>query len=126
MKRTIALLLAVVFGLSLATCGTDNSASSPRTDAPTQATGSNVLIAYFSVPEDVDTVDAVAGASIMVRDGEKLGNTEYVAKLIQETVGGVFFALPIAASSILQQLFNSADIAVAGHFAESGYAWAAG
>lgn len=31
-----------------------------------------------------------------------------------------FFALPIAASSILQQLFNSADVAVAGRFAESG------
>ena len=26
----------------------------------------------------------------------------------------IFFALPIAASSILQQLFNSADVAVAG------------
>ncbi len=30
------------------------------------------------------------------------------------------FALPIAASSILQQLFNSADIAVVGRFAEEG------
>lgn len=30
------------------------------------------------------------------------------------------FALPIAASSILQQLFNSADVAVVGHFAEEG------
>ena len=30
------------------------------------------------------------------------------------------FALPIAASSILQQLFNSADVAVAGRFAEAG------
>ena len=32
----------------------------------------------------------------------------------------ILFALPIAASSILQQLFNSADVAVAGRFAESG------
>lgn len=30
------------------------------------------------------------------------------------------FALPIAASSILQQLFNSADVAVAGRFAKAG------
>lgn len=30
------------------------------------------------------------------------------------------FALPIAASSILQQLFNSADVAVVGRFAEEG------
>lgn len=33
---------------------------------------------------------------------------------------GTVFALPIAASSILQQLFNSADVAVAGRFAEPG------
>lgn len=32
----------------------------------------------------------------------------------------ILFALPIAVSSILQQLFNSADVAVAGRFAESG------
>ena len=31
-----------------------------------------------------------------------------------------WFALPIAGSSILQQLFNAADVAVAGRFAESG------
>ena len=29
----------------------------------------------------------------------------------------LFFALPLAASSILQQLFNSADVAVVGRFA---------
>ena len=44
-----------------------------------QTTGSNVLIAYFSVPEAVDTTDAIAGASIVVKDGEKLGNTENIA-----------------------------------------------
>lgn len=32
----------------------------------------------------------------------------------------LYFALPIAASSMLQQLFNSADVAVAGRFAEEG------
>ncbi len=54
---------------------------------------SRVLIAYFSVPENVETTDAVAGASIVVRDNEKLGNTEYVAKLIQQTVGGDLFRI---------------------------------
>lgn len=54
-----------------------------------------ILIAYFSVPENVDTAgaDAVAGASIVVNDGEKLGNTEYVANLIQETIGGELFRI---------------------------------
>ena len=56
---------------------------------------SGVLIVYFSVPEDVDIsgVDAVAGASIVVRDGEKMGNTEYVAELIRETIGGDMFRI---------------------------------
>lgn len=31
----------------------------------------------------------------------------------------ILFALPLAASSILQQLFNSADLAVVGRFASS-------
>ena len=32
----------------------------------------------------------------------------------------ILFALPLAASSILQQLFNAADVAVVGSFAGSG------
>lgn len=53
------------------------------------------LIAYFTVPEDVDTagVDAVAGASVVVKDGEVLGNTEYVARMIQDAVGGDLFRI---------------------------------
>lgn len=64
-------------------------------DGGTEAGGSRVLIAYFSVPEDVDTsgTDAVAGASVVVKDNEKMGNTEYVAKLIQQTVGGDLFRI---------------------------------
>ena len=31
----------------------------------------------------------------------------------------LFFALPLAASSVLQQLFNSVDVAVVGHYADS-------
>lgn len=53
------------------------------------------LIAYFTVPEDVDTagVDAVAGASIVVKGGEVLGNTEYVAQMIWDTVDGDLFRI---------------------------------
>ena len=47
------------------------------------------------MPEDADTsgVDAISGASIVVRDGEREGNTEFVAKIIQETVGGDLFRI---------------------------------
>ncbi|MBR6345570.1 MAG: MATE family efflux transporter, partial [Lachnospiraceae bacterium] len=38
----------------------------------------------------------------------------------------ILFALPLAASNILQQLFNSVDVAVAGRFAEDGALGAVG
>lgn len=73
-------------------------AESGISDAGTQEAdeqGSNVLIAYFSVPEDVDIsgVDAVAGASIVVRNSDVSGNTEYVAKVVQQTIGGDLFRI---------------------------------
>lgn len=58
----------------------------------TAASGSNILIAYFSVPE-TDGTDAVAGASRVVIDGEVLGNTQYLAQLIQEETGGDLFRI---------------------------------
>lgn len=74
--------------------------SSPNTamdasdeEAPAVSPDNNILIAYFSIPEDIDTVDAVSSASIVVRQGEKLGNTQYVAQIIQETIGGDLFRI---------------------------------
>lgn len=106
MRRIIVFFLAVALCLSLAACGTNQgtvptetaSADMGENDTPSREetpTGGNILIAYFSVPEDVSTdgVDAVAGASIVVKNGEKLGNTEYVAKLIQQTIGGDLFRI---------------------------------
>ena len=72
----------------------DGGASSEKNNNH-KAGGSHVLIAYFTVPEDVKTSDndAVAGASIVVKDSEKMGNTEYVAGLVQKTVGGSLFRI---------------------------------
>lgn len=77
----------------------DSSGKVSQTVSP-QSGSSKVLIAYFSVPEDVEPsgTDAVAGASVVVSDGEKLGNTEYVAQLIQKTVGGELFRIETAES----------------------------
>ncbi len=74
---------------------TDSAQNEESSESGDPSGGSGVLIVYFSVPEDVDIsgVDAVAGASIVVRDGEKLGNTEYVAGRIQETIGGDLFRI---------------------------------
>lgn len=96
MKKSVSVLLFVILMLSLAGCSANKQNISNTVDTSKAAiSASNILIAYFSVPENVDTngADAVSGASIVVRDGEKMGNTEYVAKLIQQTVGGDLFCI---------------------------------
>lgn len=47
------------------------------------------------MPEDVDTegIDANAGASVVVRDGQVMGNLEYMADVIQQTIGGDLFRI---------------------------------
>lgn len=117
-KRLALALVAVLMMALLAGCASGAPAASPapsaagpapaqETPAPAQtaaesaepaeepaagaeAAGSSILIAYFTMPEDVDPAgaDAVAGASIVVRDGEILGNVEYMAQTIQQAVGG--------------------------------------
>ena len=56
------------------------------------ASGSDILIAYFSVPE-TDGVDTVGGASRVAVDGAVLGNNQYVAQLIQQETGGDLFRI---------------------------------
>ena len=137
MKRRFSLLLAVILVLHLSACGAngqdepivsnvtagrkDNTVPTEESNAENETkseySGSNILIAYFSVPEDVETdgVDAVAGASIVVKDGEKLGNTEYVAKLIQQTTGGDLFRIetvepyPLEHDPLLDQAADEQD-----------------
>ena len=73
----------------------DTNPSETEPEAADEEGSANILIAYFTMPEDVDTdgVDAIAGASIVVRDGEAMGNVEYMAGVIQETVGGDLFRI---------------------------------
>lgn len=115
MKKFLAVFLTLVLAGSLAACGNTPSDSSDVPDMPdasagtpasgaeenagtegaAQADGSNILIAYFTMPEDVDTAgaDAVAGASVVVNGGETMGNVEYMAGIIQNTVGGDLFRI---------------------------------
>ena len=124
-KRIAAWMITTIFALTVAGCSQDNSsgqaADSSNTQEETnganaqeapedtgdtassdtgtaqegQSESSNVLIVYFSVPEDVDTegIDANAGASIVVRDGQVMGNLEYMADVIQQTIGGDLFRI---------------------------------
>ncbi len=112
-QKIIALILGIAISAGFTACGNtadDNNSAEITSKSVSEQTiesddtddlaapnteNSRVLIAYFSVPEDVDTdgVDAVAGASVVVSDGEKLGNIEYTAKLVQQTVGGELFRI---------------------------------
>lgn len=73
----------------------DTASSDTETAQEGQSESSNVLIAYFSVPEDADTegIDANAGASVVVREGQVMGNLEYMADVIQQTIGGDLFRI---------------------------------
>lgn len=81
--------------VSTAEPASPGTATSPQPAENGEAGDTNILIAYFSMPEDVDTngVDAVASASIVVQDGEALGNVQYIASIIQQTVGGDLFRI---------------------------------
>ena len=116
MKKTAAIMLSALLVLTLAACSADQQAETSAQESAVQsessvstpsatdssaadstasadtATDSNILIAYFSVPE-TDGVDTVAGASRVVVDGEVLGNSQYIAQLIQQEVGGDLFRI---------------------------------
>lgn len=60
------------------------------------ASSSPVLIAYFSRVGNTDFpdgVDAVSSASLMVKDGGLMGNTQYVASLIEQNTDGDLFLI---------------------------------
>ena len=93
MRRCIAVIFAAVLMVVLAACGQKEESNSVESviSAPSEETaitesdsqssppesedtGSHILITYFSVPENIDIsgVDAVAGASVVVRNSEKM------------------------------------------------------
>ena len=116
LKRLFSIMLAVVVISSMFTgCGSSsaknnqttkndsaekssdiNSSSNAVTAAVQNNTDNeNILIAYFSVPENVDTdgIDANSGASIVVKNKDVLGNMQYMAMTIQEAIGGELFRI---------------------------------
>lgn len=118
MKRIFTVLLAFTLICSLAACGRDSSSGSsvPETSAsenissepestpssePENETaggsGSNTLVVYFSMPEttntDEDSMTEEERNSTVIIDGEVLGNTQYVAYVIQENTGADLFRI---------------------------------
>jgi len=114
MKKILIAILSVLMVLSLAACSineihsaeiqapsvsdttkpADTSEANTADGNPVDSSGGqgNILIAYFTVPE-ADGVDAVARASRVVVDSEVLGNTQFIAGIIQRAAGGDLFAI---------------------------------
>ena len=98
MKRIAAIFMILVMTVSMAACGSNETAApeenttAPETQENSQnSQSSGTLIAYFSLGENMeqaDTVDASTSASILADNGDRYGTTEYVANLIRQETGG--------------------------------------
>lgn len=82
MKKNLTAIIRkvafVVFTISSMNAVADNSNSRQQDH--------KILIAYFSQPENVslDGVDAVSGASLLMKNQQILGATQYIAQLIAQ------------------------------------------
>lgn len=74
------------------TMSAENRGSESSASESGQSSDSNILIAYFSVPE-TSGVDADSGASRIVIDGQIKGNIQFMAEAIAENVGGDLFRI---------------------------------
>lgn len=72
-----------------------SEAASPDSAPENEPTGAASLVVYFSVPETdkTDNMNAEEEYSTVVIDGEVLGNTQYVAYVIQEATGADIFRI---------------------------------
>ena len=82
MKRSSAFLSAAVLALSLALCGAARAAGKP-------------IVVYFSMPETdrAENMTQPEEDSTVVIGGKVLGNTQYVAQLIQAHTGADIFRI---------------------------------
>lgn len=117
MKKIRLSFCVLLFILSLVGCSSNSSSETPKITAPattepttttsnntpsvgseseSQGEGSNILIAYFTRLGNTDfpnDVDAVTSASLLVKDGALVGNTQYIGNLIQQNMGGDMFLI---------------------------------
>ncbi|VYU58545.1 flavodoxin [Eubacterium callanderi] len=100
-KRIFSLLMSGLLVLGLTACGTtqesptnENTESSAGTDSEQTVDGKS-LVVYFSMPETTnpENMNAEEEYSTVVIDGEVLGNTQYVAYVIQENTGADIFRI---------------------------------
>ena len=106
MKKIITVLLAIILSFVIVGCSktestgnrgnTEKKENTENTEsADTVNTSSKELVVYFSMPEttDPDNMTREEENSLVVIDGEVVGNTQYVAYVIQENTQGDIFRI---------------------------------
>lgn len=120
MKKFTALFLSLMLVFSLAACGStqndseqeaaggtveskepetstqpEEESSKENTGENSESVGGKALVVYFSMPEttDPDNMTQDEEQSTVIIDGEVLGNTQYVAYVIQENTGADIFRI---------------------------------
>lgn len=75
--------------------GLDSDASGSSMETAGTVSDNKTLVVYFSMPEttDPDNMTQDEDNSVVVIDGEVLGNTQYVAYVIQENTGADIFRI---------------------------------
>ncbi|SDM48972.1 flavodoxin [Lachnospira pectinoschiza] len=95
-KRLYLTLLTIILTVCMTACGCSSGSVVQKVDS--NKDGGNTLIVYFSRygnMNDNDNVDAVSSASILRKDDHLVGNTEYMAQLIQKQVGGDLYLVQV-------------------------------
>ena len=109
MKKILSLLLTVGMMCAISACGTrpqsdtenaepttvqqtvEPSESAQPTELEEPSQQSNILIAYFSLWDNApwgEVIDANTSASVVVDGNSAIGTNGYMARMIQDTVGG--------------------------------------
>lgn len=106
MKKLTYIILCICMLTFVSACASDTSNTS-NTDKQKETTQTNttldlknkkVLIAYFTRAENIPlqgNEDATTSASLVKKDGEIVGNTGYVARVIQEQTKGTLFPIKL-------------------------------
>ncbi len=97
MKKILSIFLTFTIMFLLSACAgnssqEDTSSNNTGETQTSNVSSDNILIAYFSYPLD-DGVDTVSSASRAAYEDGSLGNTNYIARLIQNETGGTLFEI---------------------------------
>ena len=101
MRKKFLLLAGVLMLLILAGCGKETAKVEPVPGTQNAATkieknpDDKILVVYFSVPEtdSIENNNSDEANSVILINGEILGNTQYVAQIIQQNSGADIFRI---------------------------------